>query len=160
MKPVILTVILFGNSPPFSGSTTAALWLLLCLNKTINRWVTDIHKAQKALLLKSSKTSKLSYSMCAKCLSVSSHIRLLQLSMLFLQPLITSFSHCCWQFSTSVLWELLLPGIVFFLSAFFFSWSEASSHFRVPEGVWLLYIPTHELFTQDDISRLIFGNYH
>lgn len=36
----------------------------------------------------------------------------------FQEPLIASFSHCCWQFSTYVLWEPPLHAIAFFLSAF------------------------------------------
>lgn len=39
----------------------------------------------------------------------------------FQEPLIISFSHCCWQFSTSVLWEPPLTAIVFFLSDILFS---------------------------------------
>lgn len=79
-----------------------------------------------------------------------SHIRPLLLSRLFLSEtsLIASFSHCCWQFSTSVLREPPLPRIVFFLLSFFFSWSEASSHFRLPQEVLvrLLYIRTGDLW--------------
>lgn len=52
----------------------------------------------------------------------------------FQESLITSFSHCCWQFSTSVLWKPPLPGIVFFLSVIFPpSWSEAKSHLQAPK---------------------------
>lgn len=46
----------------------------------------------------------------------------------FQEPLIASFSHCCWQFSTSVLWEPLQPDIVFFLSACF---SLVRGHFTL-----------------------------
>lgn len=46
----------------------------------------------------------------------------------FQEPLIASFSHCCWQFSTSVWWEPPQPDIVFFLSAFF---SLVRGHFTL-----------------------------
>lgn len=76
------------------------------------------------LLQQTDEASSLSYSTSKKTghVSLSSHIEPLLLSRLFLSgtSLIASFSHGCWQFSTSVLREPPLPSIILFLSVFFF----------------------------------------
>lgn len=77
-------------------------------------------KAQKSqLFLQTQNQQRYIFHICKGLVCLHTYSFCCSPGSFFQEPLITSFSHCCWQFSTSVLWEPLLHGIVFFLSAFF-----------------------------------------
>lgn len=62
----------------------------------------------------------------------------------FQELLMASLSHCCWQFSTSLSWESLLPIIVFILF-FRYPWPVASSHLPLPQVLLNCLPPQQEI---------------
>lgn len=83
--------------------------------RTLMLWRTTLESLKTPLLLQEHEVSRATDAMSAE--SLSRFTRRASAGSSSQEPLITSFSHCCWQFSTSMLWEPPLHSIVFSLTA-------------------------------------------